>query len=71
MDLLTIMDYVVKIIYGILLTIMYITVFLTQKPDIATITTLISGFTNALLGVLMYNIHRRKVKELETKTLET
>jgi len=65
------MDYLVKIVYGILLTIIYVTVFLTQPLNLATITTLVSGFTNALLGVLMYNIHRRKVRELETKTLET
>jgi len=63
-------DHIVKVVYGTLLTVIYVTVFLTQKPDVATTATLISGFTNALLAFLAYNIHRKKVKMLETKATE-
>lgn len=56
-------DVIIKALLGFYLTIMYVVVFITQPVDIATTVSLISGFTNALIGIFAYNIHKRRVKK--------
>jgi len=56
-------DVTIKAIFMSCLTIMYCVTFLTQRFDLATISTLISSFTNAVVGVVTYNLTKKKYEK--------
>ena len=62
-------DALLKVLLGFYLTVMYgiafIVGYLSGNIDATVIGTLVSGFTNTLLGVFAYNIHKRKVEKLK------
>jgi len=61
-------DVELKLIFTSGMVIIYAVPFLTQKLETAMVSTLISGFTNALIGFFAYNwIKRRSEKEKKNK----
>jgi len=55
-------DIYIKTILAASLSIMYGLVFIKYNLDIATLVTLVSGFTNTLVGFFTYNIVKRRVQ---------
>jgi len=53
-------DVMIKAIFGACLTVMYVTLFLTIKPDVATALAVITGFTNSLTAVFVRNLTQRE-----------
>jgi len=53
-------DVELKLIFTSGMVIIYAVPFLTQKLETAMVSTLISGFTNALIGFFAYNWMKRK-----------
>jgi len=61
-------DVAIKLIFASSMTVMYVTLFVTIKPDVATAVALATAFTNALTGIIVRNITmRKKEKEGEGK----
>ena len=58
-------DVIIKLILAIALCFMYGLVFLAQKLDIATVVSLVTAFTNALVGIFSYNLGKKKKKRDE------
>jgi len=56
-------DAQIKLIFGTCLTVMYVTLFLTIRPDVATAVALATAFTNSLTAVIVRNLTQRKVKK--------
>jgi len=56
-------DAIIKLSFMTCLTIIYCVTFLTQKFDLATISTLISSFTNAVVGIVTYNLTKKKYEK--------
>jgi VIT1/CCC1 family predicted Fe2+/Mn2+ transporter len=57
-------DVQMKLIFTGGMATIYSIIFLTQKIDVATVASLVSGFSNALIGVFAYNWAKSK-KEVE------
>jgi len=60
-------DVQIKLILAICMCFMYSVVFLTQRLDLASISALMTGFTNAVVGVFTYNYTKRKYTQSEKK----
>jgi len=56
-------DVYIKTVLATSLTIMYGLVFIKYNLDTATLVTLTSGFTNALVGFFTYNIVRKRAQK--------
>lgn len=56
-------DLRIKLVFAITLIVMYSIVFITQKLDFATISALLSAFTNAVVALFTYNLTKRKHKK--------
>ena len=54
-------DVTIKVSFMTCLTVMYSVVFLTQRFDVASTSALVSTFTNAVVGVVTYNLAKRKL----------
>jgi len=55
-------DTQIKLIFATAMTIMYVTLFVTIKPDVATAIAIATAFTNTLTGVFVKNLTERKKK---------
>jgi len=53
-------DVKIKLIFGTCLTVMYVTLFVTIRPDIATAVALATAFTNSLTAVIVRNLTQRE-----------
>jgi len=53
-------DTQIKLIFASAMTVMYVTLFLTIKPDVATALAVVTGFTNTLTGVFVRNLTQRE-----------
>jgi len=53
-------DVLIKLIFATSLTVMYSVLFIVLRPDIASAITIITAFTNALTGVIVRNLTKRK-----------
>jgi len=56
-------DVLIKLIFATSMTVMYSVLFITLRPDTATAVTIITAFTNALVGFFVRNLTRRKTKK--------
>jgi len=59
-------DTQIKLIFASAMTVMYVTLFVTIRPDVATAVALATAFTNSLTAVIVRNLTQKK-KEGEGK----
>jgi hypothetical protein len=67
-------DVQLKLIFTGGMVTIYSIIFLTQKLDVATVASLVSAFSNALIGIFAYNWAKSKKKveqELKQEVSET
>jgi len=55
-------DVKIKLIFAVVMVILYGVVFITQRLDTATVTAILTAFTNTVVGVFTYNLTKRKYK---------
>ncbi len=60
-------DVQIKLILAVSLCFMYAVVFLTQKLDLASVSALMTGFTNALVGIFTYNYTKRRYEQVRKR----
>jgi len=58
-------DVIIKALFGLFITIIYVTTVLTQPLTVAYLSTFVSAVTNAIVGFFSYNMHKRAVKKLK------
>ena len=58
-------DVLIKLIFTGGMVSLYAIVFITQKLDTATVSALLSAFTNALIGIFTYNWMKRRSQRSE------
>jgi len=60
-------DVEIKLVFTFGMVSIYAITFLTQKLDTATVSSLLSGFTNAIIGIFAYNWIKRKTAKNSRK----
>ncbi len=58
-------DVIIKALFGLFITIIYVTTVLTQPLTVAYLSTFIGVVTNAIIGFFSYNMHKRAVEKIK------